>query len=86
MDMLCFYGGDKSKINVMSATFCEFFPAHKARDKLVDLMQKIPKSRYSVVNIMGDLYYKELSAEVAAPFIIKEIPKEKWLKNDKDIN
>ena len=49
-------------------------------------MAKLPKMRYSIVDILGDYYYKELPQKGLIDVIFKELPKAEWLKNDEEIN
>ena len=49
----------------MSATIIERYSIDRARQRIKNLLEKLPKAKYSLVEIMGDLYYKELSSENA---------------------
>ena len=48
------------------------------------ILEKIPKARYAIVNVMGDLYYKELPIEEAVQLIVNRIPPEQALKSRED--
>ena len=47
----------------MSATTLEKLTFEKARERMKSLMYRLPKLSYTVVNIMGDLYYKPIPLE-----------------------
>lgn len=34
-------------------------PKHM-KEKILNVMKKVPKSRYSIVEVLGDFYYKEM--------------------------
>ena len=42
--------------------------------------------RYSIVRILGDLYYKELPKDKVIDIIFEEIPKDQLVKDQKDID
>jgi hypothetical protein len=63
MDMICFYGGEQEIINFFSSQVIERYTIEKFKEKVKFILTKVPKLRYSIVNIMGDLYYKELTVE-----------------------
>jgi hypothetical protein len=42
--------------------------------------------RTSIVEILGDYYYKYHASEEVADIVFKELPKSEWLKNDKEID
>ena len=83
MDMVCFYTSDKSTVNFMSNNLVEKYSAEQVKPKIKMLLETIPKSRYSIVEIMGDLYYKPLSVEEALKYVVQEIPE--TLENDEQV-
>jgi hypothetical protein len=70
LDSVCFYGKDESLINFMSATTLEKLPFDKAKSKMRELMVRLPKLRYTVINVMGDLYYKPIDSEQALEYTV----------------
>ncbi|CDW71676.1 ws dgat mgat [Stylonychia lemnae] len=86
MDVCTFFGLDGSHSNIMSAIYFERLSADKAKERFSLLISKIPKMRYSIVNILGDLYYKELPQKQVLDIIFNEIPKDQQLKDQKDID
>ena len=63
MDLVCFYGDNTSRVNFMSSTKFESIPFEKLKAHFGRLIKQMPKLRYSVVEIFGDYYYKELPIE-----------------------
>jgi hypothetical protein len=49
MDVACFAGSDKSRVNVMSATFVEDFDYDVIKKNLRRVLERIPKARYQIV-------------------------------------
>lgn len=44
-------------------------------------MKKFSKTRLSIVNVMGDLYYKELPVDQAFEMVFEIIPEDQAPKN-----
>jgi hypothetical protein len=70
----------------MSATLTEKIPFDHAKDRLTKVMSKLPKTRYRVIEVLGDLYYKELPLEEAVAYCIQKMPENLKVKNEDDIN
>jgi len=81
MDVCTFFGLDGQHTNIMSAIFFEKLTAEKAKERFIYLIDKLPKMRYSIVNILGDLYYKELPKDKVIDYIFEEVPKDQMLKD-----
>jgi hypothetical protein len=62
-DLSTFFGSDKARVNIMSFTLTEKFSFEATKANIRRLVEKIPKSRYCIVEIFGDYYYKELPIE-----------------------
>eukprot|EP00347_Sterkiella_histriomuscorum_P012286 403369170 len=86
MDLCTFFTSTNTNSNIMSVIYLEPLKTEKARQRISELMAKLPKMRYSIVDILGDYYYKELPQKGLIDVIFKELPKSEWLKNDDEIN
>lgn len=51
-----------------------------------ELAGKIPKSRYSIVKILGDYFYIDNPVENVIDYMIEKIPEEKRLNNAEEVN
>ena len=50
------------------------------------IMTKLHKSRYSVVQILGDYYYKDMPLEEAVQHAVKRVPSNIKMESEDDIN
>ncbi len=57
----------------MSAVQLERVSADLIRERFRSLMRHVPKMKYSIVEIMGDMYYKELSEDEAIELTFKKM-------------
>jgi len=64
MDAVCFVGSDKSNTNFMSITLIDKTPYAPSRDKFKELIKQHPKLAYSIVQVLGDYYYKPLTGDL----------------------
>lgn len=76
MDMVCFFGDDKTNVNFISFTIIDKFEFNKAREKIIRFMQEKPKLRYKIKKIMGDYYWQDTTIEESIDYVFKKIPKE----------
>ena len=83
-DMSTFLGIKIQNVNFMSAIELEYLPAEKLKERAFNLMKRMKKMRYRIVDILGDFYYKELPIEQALGTVFVIIPQE--LKDYKDID
>ena len=65
LDLVCFAGTEKARANIMSATFVEDFDLEVVKKNMLRVLQSIPKSRYHIVQVMGDYYYKDTPIDEA---------------------
>jgi hypothetical protein len=67
MDQQCFCGNRKVHLNYMSVSGYDGVVLDEARHRQIwyDIVVKYPKFRYRVVSRFGDLYYEEMSLEMA---------------------
>lgn len=86
MDMGTFYGSNNSTINFMSATHFEYVPYNKLQVKYREMIKSLPKCRYTIVEIFGDYYYKEVSIDEALEYCCQKVPKSEEFKNEADID
>lgn len=86
LDFSTFLGNEKQIPNVMSAIKLERVSAEVARNRFRSMMTKIPKMKYSIVEVMGDLYYREMSEEEAIEKIFIIMKKEDEVNNDQEID
>jgi hypothetical protein len=77
MDSACFAGTDKARVNVMSATFIEDFDYETVRNNMRKVLERIPKARYQIVQVLGDYYYKDTPIDEAIEYVFKRLPKDK---------
>jgi hypothetical protein len=48
MDMVCFFGDEKSNVNFMSFTIIDKYDFEKARKRVIQFMKEKPKLRYKI--------------------------------------
>lgn len=85
-DYGCFFGDDTARVNFMSATILENYPFEKAKANFAKLMEKLPKTKYRIVKVLGDYYYKELPLQEAIDYTFRRVPDGVVLNSDEDIN
>lgn len=54
---------DNSRVNFMAPSVYEKLSNEQAKTRMIKLMKMIPKTRYKVVEVLGDLYYEEIPLE-----------------------
>ena len=82
MDMCTFFGLEKCNTNIISVIYFQKQKANVVKRRFLSLIEKIPKLRYTIVEIMGDLYYKEIGAQEAIEGTFKIMTKDEELKNE----
>jgi len=73
MDVASFMGDDKHISNVMSVALVEHIHLSDIEDRFRVMMKHLPKLRYTITQVMGDLYYKEISDEEAIKLTLKKL-------------
>ncbi len=59
MDQACFLGPDTSRVNFISVTTTERYTFAQAKERARKFMLQKPKLRWSIVEILGDYYWKD---------------------------
>lgn len=59
MDLVCFFGDEKARVNFESCTIVDNFSFDKMKEKFLNHMKLKAKLRYCIKEVMGDLYYQE---------------------------
>ena len=80
-DVGCFMMDDKSRANFMSVTHIQKLPMEQTIKNVMRVMKQFAKSRYTIVDILGDYYYKEIPLEEGIKHTIKKIPESSLCKN-----
>ena len=63
MDLMSFYSGKRSPVNIVSATFMSDSKTDYVRSLFRRLVLQHPKMHSQIVQVFGDLYYKTLDVE-----------------------
>lgn len=58
MDICTYFTTPNANSNIMSVIYFERLATEKTREKFRDLIRRLPKMRTSIVEILGDYYYK----------------------------
>ena len=58
MDICTFFSTPNANSNIMSVIYFERLATEKTKEKFRELIEKLPKMRTSIVEILGDYYYK----------------------------
>jgi hypothetical protein len=50
------------------------------------VLERLPKARYHIVQVLGDYYYKDTPIDEAIKYVFKRLPADKRVNSDEDIN
>ena len=73
LDVSSFMGDEKHISNVMSVALVERISLSVLEERFRSMMKHLPKLRYSIIQVMGDLYYKEISEEESIRMTIRKL-------------
>jgi hypothetical protein len=83
MDMICLIGDDKTQVNFMSLTQIEKLEFDKVKERFRRFVNDKRKLRWTLHEIFGDYYWKEIGIEETVDYSIQRLPKD--CKTERDV-